>query len=108
MHRLPSARLHNGQLPNCARHYCPPTYTPRGPTRHAVPSCPAQDEAAALEAEMEGRHGDELRALDERIAAQQGDGGPVDAVAAALAANSLYGKAAEGEDSKQARALEPA
>ncbi len=52
---------------------------------------------------MEARHTNELQALDERIAAEQGDR-PVDAVAAALAANSLYGRAPE-EDSKQVRTL---
>ena len=69
-------------------------------------TCLAQDEAAALEAEMEARHANELRALDQRIASEQGGDGPVDAVAAALAANSLYAKVADGEDSKQARAIE--
>ena len=48
---------------------------------------------------MEARHAAELQALNQRIAAEQGDG-PVDAVAAALAANSLYARTAEA-DSKQ-------
>ena len=58
-----------------------------------------QDEAAALETEMDTRHIDELRALEARVAAAEGDG-PVDAVAAALAANSLYAPTAEA-DSQQ-------
>ncbi len=51
---------------------------------------------------MEARHAKELQALDDMVAAEQGDGGPVDAVAAALAANSLYGRAADEDGSKQA------
>ena len=63
----------------------------------------SQDEAAALETEMEARHAKELQALNDRLAAEQGDAGPVDAVAAALAANSLYGRAADEDGSKQVR-----
>ena len=65
----------------------------------------SQDEAAALETEMEARHAKELQALDDRVAAEAGDGGPVDAVAAALAANSLYGRAADVDSKQVSRAL---
>lgn len=68
-----------------------------------------QDEAAALEGSMESRHAAELSELESRAAleAQQdpeqqeaasGSGAhPEDAVAAALAANSLYAKTAAAE-----------
>ena len=58
-----------------------------------------------METDMDARHAKELQALDERRAAEQGDDGPEDAIAAALAANSLYGRVAEEDSSKQVRAL---
>lgn len=68
-----------------------------------------QEEAAALEGGMEARHAAELSELESRAATeaqqdshqQQAAGGadahPEDAVAAALAANSLYAKTAAAE-----------
>ena len=77
--------------------------------KHHLYSHPsAQDESLALEASLESRHVAELSAVDSRLAAdaqqearQQAAGEVIttdeDAVAAALAANSLYGKSAASE-----------